>query len=447
MFTFPKNFYWGAATASYQVEGGAHEDGKGDSTWNEFEKIPGSIANGDSGDVTSDQYHRWKEDVAIMKDLGLKAYRFSMAWSRVLPTGRNEINQAGLDYYKRLCDELLANGIEPFMTFYHWDLPLALQKEFGGWESKETVKYFGEYVERISKELKGRVKNYFTINEFLACADVGYHMGSIAPGLKLPEKRWYQVRHNMLLAHGTGLAALRSTSPEAKVGLAENSWFMVPLIDTPENVEATKLAFREENAHFLTAVMEGKYMDCYLKKCGADAPVFTDDEMKLISGKLDFLGLNIYFGKYVCKGKDTPYRIFRDDINDTKLGRPGLYYEPDAIYWGTRIAKELWNPKEIIISENGTAIPEDNPDRETGEIFDLGRIKYLRNHLTSMARAIDEGIPITGYLHWSLLDNLEWNQGFNPRFGLTYVNFHTGERTLKMSGKWYRELIRTGRIV
>ena len=446
-FDFPKDFNWGTATASYQVEGGAHEDGKGPSIWTEFEKRPGSIFNGDNGDVASDEYHHWKEDVAIMKYLGVRSYRFSMAWSRVIPDGRGKINQAGLDYYKRLCDVLLANGIEPFLTFYHWDLPLALQKDFGGWESRETVKYFGEYVERISKELKGRVKNYFTVNEFLACSDVGYGMGSIAPGLKLPAKRLNQVRHHVLLGHGTALAALRATSPEAKVGLAENPWFMVPLIDTPEHVEAAKLAFREENAHFLTAVMEGKYLDCYLEKCGPDAPEFTDEDMKTINGKIDFLGLNIYFGKFVCKEDDKPYRIFRDDIQSTKPGKPGLYYEPDAIYWGSRIATELWNVPEIIVSENGIAMPEDNIDPESGRIYDLGRIKYLRNHLTSMARAISEGYPIKGYFHWSLLDNLEWNQGLVPRFGLTYINFHTLERKLKMSGEWYRELIRTGKIV
>ncbi|MBO4344877.1 MAG: beta-glucosidase [Victivallales bacterium] len=446
-FDFPKDFNWGTASASYQVEGGAHEDGKGPSIWTEFEKRPGSIFNGDNGDVASDQYHHWKEDVELMKYLGLRSYRFSMAWSRVFPEGRGALNVAGLDYYKRLCDALLENGIEPFMTFYHWDLPLALQKEFGGWESRETVKYFGEYVERISMELKGRVKNYFTTNEFLACSDVGYGMGSIAPGLKLPAKRLNQVRHHVLLAHGTALAALRATSPEAKVGLAENPWFMVPLIDTPEHVEAAKLAFREENAHFLTAIMEGKYLDCYLEKSGADAPVFTDDDMKTIGGKIDMLGLNIYFGKYVCKEDGKPYRIFTDDIMSTKPGRPGLYYEPDAIYWGARIVTELWNVPELIISENGTAMPEDNIDVDSGRVYDLGRIKYLRNYLTSMARAISEGYPIKGYFHWSIVDNLEWNQGFTPRFGLTYIDFHTLKRTLKMSGEWYRELIRTGRIV
>lgn len=444
---FPEDFIWGVATASYQVEGGAHEDGKGDSIWNEFERRPGAIDGDVSGEVTCDQYHRFREDIAIMREMGVKAYRFSMSWSRVLPEGRGAINRKGLDYYKILCDELLKNGIEPYMTWYHWDLPLALQRDFGGWESRETVKYFSEYVERISKELQGRVKHYFTINEFLACADVGYGLGHIAPGLMLSGKRLNQVRHHVLLAHGTALNALHATAPDAKVGLAENPWFMVPVIDVPEHVEAAKQAFREQNAHFLTAVMEGRYPDCYLEKEKDNAPEFTDEDMRLIGGKMDFLGLNIYFGKFVRKGDgETPYTIFNEDTAPHEPGLADLRYEPDSMYWGCRFVSELWNVPEILISENGTRA-RDRIHPQTGEIYDLFRIKFLRNYLTSLSRAVSENFPVKGYFHWSLLDNLEWNQGFAPRFGLVYVNFRTLERIPKLSSKWYRELIRSGGIV
>ncbi len=444
---FPEDFIWGTATASYQVEGGGLVDGKGESIWNEFEQRPGAICNDVTGEVTCDQYHRYREDVRHMRELGTKAYRFSISWSRVLPDGSGAINQKGLDYYKELCDELLANGIEPYMTWYHWDLPLALQREQGGWESRETVKRFGEFVERITPELQGRVKNFFTTNEFMACSDGGYRSGIIAPGLKLSGKRCNQIRHHVLLAHGTALAALRTVAPLARVGLAENPWFMVPIIDTPEHVAAAKLAFREENAHFLTAVMEGCYLDTYLEKCGADAPAFTDEEMRLIHGKIDFLGLNIYFGKYVqaVEGPEK-YQIFHEDAASVAPGVANLHFEPDAMYWGVRFASELWKVPEILVSENGIS-SRDVIDLQTGAVNDLSRIKFLRTYMASLGRAVSEHYPAKGYFHWSLLDNLEWNQGFDARFGLIYVNFRTLERIPKQSYYWYQKLIQTGRLV
>ena len=444
--SFPETFVWGAATAAYQVEGAAHEDGKGDSIWNEFEKRPGAIVDNASGDVTSDQYHRYREDIALMREAGMKAYRFSVSWSRVLPDGRGQLNVRGVDYYKRLCDALLENGIEPYLTWYHWDLPLALQRDFGGWESRETVKYFGEYVTRISQELGRRVKNYFTVNEFLACSDVGYGQGAIAPGLKLPTKRLNQVRHHLLLAHGTALQALRASAPHARVGLAENPKFTLPVIPEKEHLESAKKAFRESNAHFLTAVMEGRYLDSYLEQEKANAPDFTADDFKLIGAPMDFLGLNLYFGYPVCSDPAQPsgYRLFEEETAKSGTGVADFLFEPAAMYWGCRIINELWHPKAIVISENGMAA-DDRPD-ENAQVCDIHRIKFLRAYLMSLAQAVREGIPVTGYLHWSLLDNLEWYLGYRPRFGLIYVNYRTLERIPKMSYYWYKKLAETGVI-
>ena len=445
---FPADFVWGAASASYQVEGAPFEDGKGASVWNEFDKRPGTMRDDVNGDVACDHYHRYPEDIALMHDIGMTGYRFSIAWSRIFPEGRGRFNQAGMDHYKRVCEELLKNGIAPYVTLYHWDLPLALQKDFGGWESRECVKYFGEYAARIAQELKGMVKNYFTTNEFLAASDVAYGMGLIAPGLKLPKKRVNQVRHHLLLAHGTALQAVHAADPAAKAGLAENSSFMVPVIDTPEHVAAAKKAFREENAHFLTAVMEGKYLDCYLEKEGADAPDFTDEDMKIIGTPLDFTGLNIYFGKRVRSAPERPegYAVFEEQEKHRATGIADFNFEPSSMYWGCRIVNELWHPKEIIISENGMRSLVDMPEADE-QVYDDERIKVLRLNLTMLARAVRENIPVRGYFHWSLTDNLEWHHGFRPRFGLIYINYTTQQRIPKLSAQWFKELIRTGRVV
>ncbi len=443
---FPESFVWGAATSSYQVEGAAAVDGKGPSIWDEFVRRPGAITDDASGEVSCDQYHRFREDVALMRQAGLQAYRFSMAWSRVLPDGRGAINQAGLDYYKRLAECLLDAEIEPYLTWYHWDLPLALERDFGGWRSRETVRYFGEYVARIAAELRPWIKNYFTVNEFLACTDVGYGMGVIAPGVKLPKKELNQVRHHVLLGHGTALAALRAVAPEAKVTIAENSTFMVPVSGGAADIEAAKTAFRHENAHFLTAVMEGEYLDSYLEKEGPDAPEFTDEDMRLIGAPMDYLGLNIYYGKQVRHDETAPlgYRIFEPGQDPKDTGIANLFFVPEAMYWGPRIAWELWRPQEIMVTESGTFLA----DRMTteGRVDDPARIVYLRSYLAFAAKAIREGVPLTGYFHWSWLDNFEWHHGYRPRFGLVYVNFQTQERTPKLSFHWYADLIASGNI-
>ena len=446
---FPADFVWGSATAAYQVEGAPFEDGKGASVWNEFEKRPGVMRDDVNGDITCDHYHRYNEDIAIMRDIGLKGYRFSFAWSRIFPEGRGKVNQKGVDHYKRVCETLLENGIEPFVTLYHWDLPLALQKDFGGWESRECSRYFGEYAELVGREFKGLVKNFSPVNEFLAASDVAYGMGLIAPGLKLSRKRVNQIRHNLLLAHGLGVLGLRSGNPDARIGTAENANFMIPIVDTPEHVEAAKKALREQNAHFITAILEGKYLDCYLEKEGGNAPVFTDEDMKIIHTPLDFVGLNIYHGKRVRYAPETEcgYHIFEKDDYAHQTGINDFTFEPSSLYWGTRLVHETWKAKEIYITENGTRQEFDHPDPDDGEVYDDLRIRNLRLNLTQLARAVKGGGGGKGYFHWSFMDNLEWHHGFRPRFGYVYINYSNLQRIPKLSAKWMKEVIRNGRVM
>ena len=297
---FPKGFLWGSATASYQVEGAASEDGRGPSIWDTFSHTPGKVVENATGDVADDHYHRYKEDVQLMKSLGVKTYRFSIAWPRVFPNGSGSPNPKGLDFYNRLVDELLANGITPFATLYHWDLPQPLQDNGGGWESRDTSKAFGDYAGYVAERLSDRVKNFFTINEFGAFVELGYRLGIHAPGLKLPPGRFNQTRHHAVLGHGLAVQAIRAKAKAGtKVGLAENMTICVPVMETPQHIEAATRAAREMNAPYMTVIQEGKYTDGYLKLAGADAPKFTPEDLKIISSPLDFAGINIYTPTYV----------------------------------------------------------------------------------------------------------------------------------------------------
>src|SRR5689334_24478379 len=289
---FPPGFVWGTATASYQVEGAVKEDGRGPSIWDTFSHTPGKVNSDSNGDVANDHYHLYKSDVQLMKALGVKAYRFSIAWPRVLPNGDGPPNPKGLDFYNRLVDELLANGIQPFATFYHWDLPQSLQDRFGGWEGRDTSKAFGDYAGYVAARLTDRVKHIFTINEFGAFIEVGYRWGVHAPGLKLTGSRLNQTRHHAVLGHGLAVQAIRAAAkPGTKIGLAENISIASPVFETPANIAAAETATREMNAQYLTVIMEGKYTDFYLKQAGAEAPKFTPEELQTISSPLDFVGI------------------------------------------------------------------------------------------------------------------------------------------------------------
>jgi len=438
--SFPQGFLWGSATASYQVEGAVHEDGRGLSIWDTFSHTPGKIKNNDTGDVADDHYHRYKEDVQLMKALGLKTYRFSVAWPRVFPQGSGTSNPKGLDFYNRLVDELLANDIQPYCTLFHWDLPQALEDK-GGWQSRATSEAFANYAGYVAQHLSDRVSHFMTLNEMSSFVDLGYGSGIHAPGLKLPPAGLNQVRHHAVLAHGLGVQAIRAHAKSGtKVGIADNSVATCPVIESPEHIAAAAKAYREVNAGYLTAIMEGKYTDAYLHHAGADAPKFTDADMKAIGSPLDFVGLNVYTPSYV-RADDSPigFASVPPPASFPHMMSTWLQVGPEALYWSPRLAAQLWNLKEIYITENGASSTD--VLTPSGHVYDTDRVMYLRNYLTQLHRAVSEGVPVKGYFLWSLMDNYEWADGYQYRFGIHYVDFTTLKRTPKLSAYFYKEVI------
>ena len=444
---FPKGFLWGSATASYQVEGAVKEDGRGPSIWDTFSHTAGKVKNNANGDVADDHYHRYKEDVQLMKSLGVKTYRFSIAWPRVFPNGEGAPNPKGLDFYNRLVDELLANEIQPFATLYHWDLPQALQDRGGGWESRDTSKAFGEYSGYVAERLSDRVKHFFTINEFGAFVELGYRQGVHAPGVKLPPGRFNQTRHHCVLGHGLAVQAIRAKAkPDTKVGLAENLTICAPVLETTPHIEAATRATRELNAQYMTVIQEGKYTDAYLANAGADAPKFTPEDLKIISSPLDFVGINVYTPLYVrADGSQLGFAVVPHPQTFPHMSSTWLFIGPEALYWGPRHVAKIWNAKEIYITENG-ASSSDIPAKD-GIVYDTDRVMYLRNYLTQLQRATADGIPVRGYFLWSLMDNFEWADGYTNRFGLHYVDYDTQKRTPKLSAAFYREVIARNAVV
>lgn len=447
---FPEGFRWGLATSSYQIEGAVNEDGRGPSIWDTYSHTPGNIENDDNGDVANDHYHRYKEDVALMKDLGAQAYRFSIAWPRIFPEGTGTPNPKGIDFYNRLVDELLAAGIEPFATLYHWDLPQALQDTYGGWRARETAEAFGEYAGYVAEQLSDRVTNFITINEFHTFVDIGYrgvdvpvggrsvHL-SMAPGLRLEPAELNQVRHHAVLGHGLAVEAIRARGRSGtKIGPAENLDVAVPVIDAPEYVDAAESATRELNAAFLTVMLEGAYTDAYLQACGDAAPRYTDDELRTISSPIDFVGINVYRpAEYVAPSGDAPgYRFIPINASHPRMLSSWHLLGPEALYWAPRYVQSLWGPKEIYVTENGCGAADVIAD--DGNVYDSDRVMFLRNNLTHLHRAIAEGAPVKGYFLWSAMDNFEWNAGYGVRFGIVYVDFETQARIPKLSAEWFK---------
>ena len=439
---FPEGFLWGTATASYQIEGAVKVDGRGESIWDTFSHIPGKVRDNANGDVADDHYHLYKRDVGLMKALGARIYRFSISWPRVFPDGTGTPNPKGLDFYNALVDELLANGIEPFATLYHWDLPQALEDGVGGWQSRDTSEAFADYAGYVAEQLSDRVKHFFTINEFWTFIELGYGYGVHAPGLKLPPFELAQARHHALLGHGLAVRAIRASGkPGTRVGLAENIGVCVPAVETPEHIEAAKIATRELNAGYITAMLEGRYTDAFLKAAGADAPKFTAEEMTIIGSPLDFVGINIYApGNYVRAIDAEPgFATIPFPASFPHMQSDWLKIGPEALYWGPRMIEAVWGVKEIYITENGTSsadVPADD-----GLVYDSDRIMYLRNYLANLQRATAEGVPVKGYFLWSLLDNFEWADGYHNRFGIHYVDYATQTRTPKLSAHFYKTVI------
>jgi beta-glucosidase len=440
--TFPKDFVWGTATSAYQIEGAVNEDGRGRSIWDTFSHTAGKIGDNSNADRANDHYHRYKEDVRLIRDLGVKAYRFSIAWPRVFPEGSGKPNPKGLDFYNRLIDELLANGIVPYATLYHWDLPQALQDRVGGWQSSETSKAFAEYSGYVAERLSDRVKYFFTLNEAGRFLNFGYGWGIDAPGLKLPTSELNQARHYVVLGHGLAVQAIRAKARAGtKVGIAENIAACVPAFATAEHIRATEMATRELNAGFLGVILEGKYTDGFLEYSGKDAPKFTADELKIIGSKNDFVGLNIYAPQFYIAASDKKpgWSVLPFPASFPHMNSEWLRIGPEVIYWAPRLAAKIWNIENIFITENGTS-SEDKLTAD-GKVHDLDRIMFLRNYLVQLQRATSEGVPVRGYFLWSLMDNFEWIFGFEQRFGVYRVDFETQARVPKLSASFYRDVV------
>ncbi len=432
---FPSDFVWGAATSAYQIEGATDEDGRGPSIWDRFCERPGAVVNGDTGAVACDFYHRHPEDVALMRELGLDAFRFSIAWPRVLPEGRGRVNQAGLDFYDRLVDELLANGVRPFPTLYHWDLPQALE-DAGGWPARATAEAFVEYVELVAARLGDRILDWTTHNEPYCTSWLGYGLGYHAPGrTSLADAS--AAAHHVLLSHGLAVEALRRESQYAEVGIVLDSWPVHPASDDPRDVAAAVEADGFRNRLFFDPVLRGRYPDDVLERLGNAAPTVRDSDLATIAAHIDFLGVNNYSRTIVRAGENgEPVEVSATDAPTTAMGWE-IY--PDAIYEVlTRLHRDYASPP-LFVTENGGAFPDLR--RADGRIDDRDRIGYLEGYLRAVGRAISEGVPVRGYFVWSLLDNFEWASGYSKRFGLVYVDFETLERVPKSSFYWYRDLI------
>jgi beta-glucosidase len=430
---------WGTATSAYQIEGAPEADGRGLSVWDTFSRERKTYT-GENGDVADDDFHRYPEDIAIMRELGMQSYQFSVSWPRIFPSGTGAPNPQGWGYYDRMLDTLLEAGIEPYCTLYHWDLPEALMSA-GGWQSRDVAKAFADYSGFAARHLSDRVKSFITISEVSQLVDGGYRYGSDAPGLKLSNSQVSQVNHNVLVGHGLAVQAVRANARSAiRVGIADNAVSTIPVIETPENIAAAHKAYREENARSLTAILEGRYTDLYLESLGPDAPKFTAEDMKIISTPLDFIGLNIYEPTWVrARDTESGYEVLDLPKSYPHMSALWLQLGPGGMYWSPKLLHELWGVKDIYITENGAA--SSDVLNRTGEVLDVDRVFFLRSYLEQLQRATSEGIPVKGYFLWSLMDNYEWSDGYAIRFGITYVDYKTQKRTVKLSGQFYKEVI------
>ena len=445
---FSEDFVWGAATSAYQIEGGVGEDGKGEHIWEIFAKEPGRIFEGHTGNTACDHYHRFREDVAIMKEMGLKGYRFSIDWARVLPEGRGRVNEKGIAFYNALIDELLENGIEPYVTLYHWELPYELYK-CGGWMNPQMVEWFGEYAKLVAERFSDRVKHFFTLNEPQCFVGLGFLEGAHAPGVKAPLRDTFEMAHTALKAHGRAVQMLRQYGRQPLlIGYAPTGSMCYPETESPQDIEAARqmvFALQEDDRRWTwnvtwwsDPVLLGKYPEEGLKRYESYLPKITDEDMKLISEPIDIYGQNIYNGRCVRMGRDgQPEEVQRyEGFPKTAANWP---VTPQCLYWGPKFLYERYK-KPIYITENGLSCHD--VVSLDGKVHDPNRIDFLNRYLKELKRVSKE-VDLRGYFQWSLMDNFEWNLGYSERFGLIYVDYPTQKRIWKDSAYWYRDTIRT----
>jgi beta-glucosidase len=449
-FSFPNNFFWGAATASYQIEGAWNEDGKGESIWDRFAHTPGKIKNGDTGDTACDSYHRWREDLALLRAMNLNSYRFSISWPRIQPTGSGSANAKGVDYYSRLVDALLEARIRPFVTLYHWDLPQALE-DAGGWPNRDTASRFAEYVDIVARALADRVSDWMLFNEPAAFTDLGYLEGRHAPGRKSLFD-FLRASHTVNLAQGAGFRALKAAHPSARVGTAFNMSACEPATNSEDDKLAAERAHAITNLWFLEPALNGRYPEA-LAFLPEKVMGIKSGDLEKMRAPLDFIGINLYY-RTIASAPGAMERLAHAQqwLFPVKMasGQQGPKTDngwevwPQAMYdMVMRISRDFNRP-QIEITESGCAY-NDGPDA-SGAIHDARRIAYHRQYLQALARAIADGADVRGYHTWTLLDNFEWAEGLSQRFGLAYTDFKTQQRTIKDSGRWYAKVAAENRV-
>ncbi len=437
-YRFPSNFLWGAATAAFQIEGAWDADGKGPSIWDRFSQTLGNVTGNHTGNVACDHYSRYPEDISIMRQLGLKAYRFSVSWPRVIPEGFGRINPAGLDFYDRLVDALLAANIEPYLTLHHWDLPQTLYEK-GGWTNRDNLHAFADYATVMAKRLGDRVKKWATFNEPGVVAWDGYVSGEHAPGIKDDVATARQVAHNLLVAHGLATQTIRSANPNVDVGIVISQWGVDPASDDPADVAAAEQFWNARETIFFHPLFRGYYHPASMDAAKDTLPFVHPGDMSLIAQKLDFLGINFY-SRSVVSAKDG----YLEQIPGSEYTDMG--WEVCAPAFRRMLVKinHDYDLPPIYITENGAAfVDEVSPD---GKIHDERRLDYLRNHFIQTRLAMQDGVDIRGYFVWSLLDNFEWGHGYTKRFGIVRVDYETLERTIKDSGEWYSRVVAANQV-
>ena len=432
----PRDFVWGAATASYQIEGATHEDGRGESVWDRFCATPGKVRNGDDGSIACDFYHRYRDDIGLMRELDIDAFRFSVAWPRILPQGRGQVNEAGLDFYDRLVDELLGNGITPFVTLFHWDTPQTLE-DAGGWPSRDTVDAFCEYVEAVATRLGDRVTRWITHNEPWVVSWVGHAWGHHAPG-RTSDPDALATAHHLLLSHGRAVDILRQHSPGSEVGITLNLDHPYPASDDEADAAAARWVDGLHNRWFLDPIFHASYPADLAEEWASIMPKIHDGDLETIAAPIDFLGVNNYTSPLVAADANggRSQIVRRQGVEHTDMGWEVV---PDGLHDLLVRVHRDYAPSAIYITENGAAFPDVRG--HDGKVADPERQGYLEGYIDAAARAVGAGVPLRGYFAWSLLDNFEWAWGYWKRFGLIYIDYPTLERVPKGSFYWYRDLI------